>query len=43
LILSGILEEQETRIRAAAESHHLQIIERRQIGDWVAFVLKTDD
>ena len=43
LILSGILEEQEMRVRAAAESHHLQIIERRQMGDWVAFVLKTDD
>jgi ribosomal protein L11 methyltransferase len=42
LILSGILAEQETRIRAAAESHRLQIIERRQTGDWVAFVLKTD-
>ena len=39
LILSGILEEQEMRVRAAAESHHLQIIERRQTGDWVAFVL----
>ena len=39
LILSGILDEQEVRVRAAAESHHLKIIERRQEGDWIAFVL----
>ena len=39
LILSGILEEQETRVRETAESHHLKIIERRQEGDWIAFVL----
>ena len=39
LILSGILDEQEERVRAAAESHHLKIIERRQMGDWIAFVL----
>ncbi len=42
LILSGILEEQEARVRAAAESHHLKIIERRQEGDWIAFVLISD-
>ncbi|HIE25266.1 MAG TPA: 50S ribosomal protein L11 methyltransferase [Anaerolineales bacterium] len=42
LILSGILEEQETRVRAAVESHHLKIIERRQDGDWIAFALKID-
>jgi len=38
LILSGILDEQEERLLAAAESHHLNIIERRQMGDWVAFI-----
>ncbi len=42
LILSGILDEQEARVRAAAESHHLKIIERRQEGDWIAFVLISD-
>jgi ribosomal protein L11 methyltransferase len=41
LILSGILDEQEERVRAAVESHHLKIIERRQLGDWIAFVLET--
>ena len=41
LVLSGILEEQEARIRAVAESHHLTITERRQEGDWIAFVLST--
>lgn len=39
LILSGILEEKEADIRAAAASHQLEILERRQIGDWVAFTL----
>lgn len=39
LILSGILEEKEADIRAAAASHHLKIIERRQMGDWVALTL----
>lgn len=39
LILSGILDEQEARVRTAAESHHLKITERRQEGDWIAFVL----
>ena len=40
LILSGILDEQEERIRAAAASHQLKILERRQMGDWVAFTLQ---
>ena len=39
LILSGILAEQEPRVRSAAESHHLHIIERRQMDDWVALRL----
>ena len=41
LILSGIWDEQEERIRAVAASHHLEILERRQVGDWIAFALKT--
>ncbi len=40
LILSGILEEKEADIRAAAASHQLEVLERRQMGDWVAFVLR---
>ena len=43
LILSGILEEKETDIRAAAEKHQLEILERRQLGDWVAFIIKRID
>jgi len=39
LILSGILDEQEERLLAAAESHQLNIVERRQSGDWVAFII----
>ncbi len=39
LILSGILDEQEERLRAAAESHHLNIVKRRQMDDWIAFAL----
>ncbi|NOY97779.1 MAG: 50S ribosomal protein L11 methyltransferase [Chloroflexi bacterium] len=40
LILSGILDEQEEHVREAARTHRLQVIERRQMGDWVAFALK---
>ncbi len=43
LILSGILEEKEADIRATAELHQLEILERRQMGDWVAFTLKRVD
>ncbi len=39
LILSGILDEKESDIRAAVASHQLEIIEHRQMGDWIAFVL----
>ncbi len=42
LILSGILDEQEARVRAAVESQSLKIVERRQEGDWIAFVLKAN-
>ena len=43
LILSGILEEREADIRATVASHQLEILERRQMGDWVAFTLKRVD
>jgi ribosomal protein L11 methyltransferase len=39
LVLSGILEEREADIRATVSKHQLEIVERRQMGDWVAFVL----
>ena len=40
LILSGILAEQADEIIAAAAQHGLQLIERRQVGDWVALASK---
>ena len=40
LILSGILDEREADIRATAEAHFLNIVERRQMGDWIAFILQ---
>ena len=40
LILSGILDEQEERIRAAAEADSLKLIDRAQMKDWVSLVYK---
>ncbi|HBX70088.1 MAG TPA: 50S ribosomal protein L11 methyltransferase [Chloroflexi bacterium] len=40
LILSGILEEQAEAMRAKLTEHNLQIIEQRQIEDWVALAVK---
>ncbi len=40
LILSGILDEKEADIRAALEKYQLDILERRQMGDWIAFVVR---
>jgi ribosomal protein L11 methyltransferase len=37
LILSGILDERETEMLAAIKRHGLAVLDRRQIGDWVAF------
>lgn len=39
LILSGILVEQAPNVVTAAENEGLQLIERRQIGDWVALAM----
>lgn len=36
LILSGILQEQSGEVEAALHRHKLRVMERRQIGDWVA-------
>ena len=38
LILSGILDEQEDRIRAAAQADGLTLIDRAQMKDWVSLV-----
>lgn len=38
LILSGLLDEQEERIRAAAEADGLRLVERAQMKDWVSLV-----
>jgi ribosomal protein L11 methyltransferase len=40
LILSGILVEQEGEILASIKEHPLQLVERRQKGDWIALVMK---
>ncbi len=37
IILSGILQEQEERVVEAGQAQGLKLIERRQMGDWVAF------
>jgi ribosomal protein L11 methyltransferase len=39
LILSGILDEQADSVCQAAELHGFKLIEKRQIGDWVALVV----
>jgi ribosomal protein L11 methyltransferase len=39
LILSGILEEQADDVVRAATEHGFKLIEKRQIGDWVAIVV----
>lgn len=38
VILSGILEEQQSELEAALRENNLEVVERRQIDDWVAFV-----
>ncbi len=40
LVLAGLLEEQAGRVIAAAESHDLVLIEKRQQGDWVALAMQ---
>ncbi len=43
MILSGILEEKAELVLAAAANHGLTEIERRQEGDWVALVVRSED
>jgi len=40
IILSGILQEQEERVIEAAQAKSLRMNQRRQIGDWVALMLR---
>ena len=40
IVLSGILVDQAPSVEAAAQAHGLQFVERRQMSDWVAIVLK---
>jgi ribosomal protein L11 methylase PrmA len=35
-VLSGILQEQASQVESALERHGLRLVERRQMGDWVA-------
>jgi len=39
IILSGILFEQEQSVVEAGQAHGLRMIERRQMGDWVALTM----
>lgn len=38
LILSGILDEQETEVLAAIQSAGLRLVDKKQMGDWIALV-----
>jgi ribosomal protein L11 methyltransferase len=40
LILSGILAEQAQEVATAAEQQGMQVVERRQVGDWVALAVR---
>jgi ribosomal protein L11 methyltransferase len=39
LVLSGILEEQESNVLQAAEKYGLKLLQRKQMGDWVSLAL----
>ncbi len=40
MILSGILEEQAADVLSALQAHGLQLVEKRQLEDWVAMLVK---
>ena len=40
LVLSGILTEQSPEVEAALRQHNLALLERRQVGDWVALAAR---
>ena len=43
LILSGILEEQTGEVEVTVKANNLRIIEKRQVGDWMALVVRKYD
>jgi len=43
IILSGILAEQEQNVIEAGQAHGLAFVERRQMGDWVAFSMQRGE
>jgi ribosomal protein L11 methyltransferase len=43
LILSGILEEQAGTVISAAQAHGMELVEKRQMGDWVAMSYKRSN
>ncbi len=43
IILSGILAEQEQNVIEAGQAHGLVFVERRQMGDWVAFSMQRGE
>ena len=40
LVLSGILEEQESNVLLAAEKYGLRLLQRKQMGDWVSIAMQ---
>jgi ribosomal protein L11 methyltransferase len=42
LILSGILAEQAESVQSVAQEHGSKFVEKRQMGDWVALLMKRD-
>ena len=42
IVLSGILQEQEQNVIEAGQAKGLRMIDRRQMGDWVAFTMKRE-
>jgi len=40
LILSGILQEQVESVVSAAQAHGMELIEKKQMGDWVALLVQ---
>ena len=43
LILSGILEEQTGEVEVALKANDLRLVEKRQVGDWTALVVRKYD
>ena len=43
LILSGILAEQSRDVETALEEHGYQLVEKPQIGDWVAIAARREN